>query len=222
MTDIEIQNERVDDLPLLIGQQQKMGIAEIIDGIINPHWRRQGLSVGQTIVAWLAFILSEADHRLSYVEPWVVTHLETLKRLINPELTIQDFNDDRLGDVLRYLSDDDSWPAIERALGRHSNGSWYVYGRRQIQVRFSVVPQDRIGPLVLPAGVGEHAEVGDRQWLTDRADNAVWRSQGRRYVLDHDQTIDTSLTAIVVLDGGLELIRTSRRIVIPVSVTVSK
>jgi len=120
MADIEIRNERVDDLPLLVGQLQKMSIAEIIDGIISPHWRRQGLSVGQTIVAWLAFILSESDHRLSYVEPWVATHLETLKRLINPDLTIQDFNDDRLGDVLRYLSDDDSWPAIERALGQRT------------------------------------------------------------------------------------------------------
>ena len=120
MAEIEIEHERVDDLPLLVGQQQKMGIAEIIDGIITPHWRRQGLSVGQTIVAWLVFILSESDHRLSYVEPWVANHLETLKRLINPVLTVQDFNDDRLGDVLRYLSDDASWTAIERALGQRT------------------------------------------------------------------------------------------------------
>ena len=120
MADVEIQSERVDDLPLLIGQQQKMGIAEIIDGVITHHWRRQGLSVGQTIVGWLAFILSQSDHRLSYVEPWVATHLETLKGLINPELTEQDFNDDRLGDVLRYLSDDQSWAAIERELGQRT------------------------------------------------------------------------------------------------------
>lgn len=118
MAEVEIQNERVDDLPLLVGQQQKMGIAEIVDGIITPHWRRQGLSVGQIIVTWLAFILSESDHRLSYVEPWVANHLETLKRLINPALMVQDFSDDRLGDGLRYLSDDQSWAAIERALGQ--------------------------------------------------------------------------------------------------------
>jgi transposase len=120
MAEIKIQNERVDDLPLLIGQQQKLGIAEIIDDIITPHWRRQGLSVGQTIEAWLAFILSESDHRLSYVEPWVINHPETLRRLINPSLTEQDFSDDRLGDVLRYLSDDASWTAIERELGQRA------------------------------------------------------------------------------------------------------
>ena len=117
MAEVEIQSERVDDLPLLVGQQQKMGMAEIIDGIITPHWRREGLSVGQTIVSWLSFILSESDHRLSYVEPWVAKHLETLKRLIEPSLRVQDFSDDRLGDVLRYLSDEASWNSIERELG---------------------------------------------------------------------------------------------------------
>jgi transposase len=118
MTEIEIQHDRVDDLPLLIGQQQKMGLAEIIDEIIMPHGGRQGLSVGQTVMSWLSFILSEADHRLSYVEPWVAKHQATLSGLLDPELTAADFTDDRLGDVLRYLSDDACWTAIEQALGQ--------------------------------------------------------------------------------------------------------
>ena len=120
MAEIEIRSERVDDLPLLIKQQEKMGIAKIIDGIIIPHWRRQGLSVGQSIVAWLTFILSEGDHRLSYVEPWVKRKLETLKQLLNPQLTAQDFTDDRLGDILRYLSNDSDWQAIEQELGQRT------------------------------------------------------------------------------------------------------
>ncbi|HMQ55961.1 MAG TPA: hypothetical protein PKD98_28025 [Anaerolineae bacterium] len=69
MAEVEIQTERVDDIPLLVKQQQKLGLAEIIDEVIRLHWRRQGLSVGQTIEAWLNFILSEADHRLSYFVP---------------------------------------------------------------------------------------------------------------------------------------------------------
>jgi hypothetical protein len=117
MAEVEIRNERVDDLPLLVTQQDKMGIAEIIDEQISPHWRRQGLSVGRIVVVWLAYILSESDHRLSYVEPWVARHLETLKHTAAAELTVQDFNDDRLGDVLRYLSEDASWRAMERELG---------------------------------------------------------------------------------------------------------
>jgi transposase len=120
MAKVEVQSERVDDIPLLIKQQREMGTAEVIDTIIQPHWRRQGLSVGETVVAWLAFILSEADHRMSYVESWVASHQETLKQLLHPALTVQDFNDDRLGDVLRYLSDDASWAAIERELGQRT------------------------------------------------------------------------------------------------------
>ena len=120
MTEVEVQSERVDDIPLLIEQMQKMGMAEIIDANIKPHWRRQGLSVGQTIVTWLTFVLSESDHRLSYVEPWVARLLGTLKRFINPALTEQDFNDDRLGDVLRYLSHDPSWTTIEQEIGRRT------------------------------------------------------------------------------------------------------
>lgn len=118
MAEVEIKNERVDDLPLLIAQQDQLGIAAIIDENITPHWHRQGLSIGQTVKAWLAFILSESDHRLSYVEPWVIRHLETLRQVIAAELTAQEFNDDRLGAVLRYLSDDASWAAIERELGK--------------------------------------------------------------------------------------------------------
>ena len=118
MAEVEIQSERGDDIPLLVQQQHKMGIAEIIDASIKPLWRRQGLSVGDTVLTWLAFILSEADHRMSYVEPWVAKRLETLKRVITQALTVHDFNDDRLGDVLRYLSDDQSWRAIEQTLGQ--------------------------------------------------------------------------------------------------------
>ena len=115
-TEMEIRNERVDDLPLLIALQQRMGIGEVIDEVIAPHWRQQGISVGQTAEIWLAFILSEADHRLSYVEPWVARHEETLKQGMATALRAQEFNDDRLGDVLRYLSEDASWTAIEREL----------------------------------------------------------------------------------------------------------
>ena len=118
MAEVEIRNERVDDLPLLVAQQRKMGIAEIIDEHIEPHWHRQGLRIGQTVEAWLAYILSESDHRLSYVEPWVARQHESLKQMIAKDLRVQDFNDDRLGDVLRYLSDDASWTAIERELGQ--------------------------------------------------------------------------------------------------------
>lgn len=118
MTEVKVQNERIDDVPLLIHQQQKMGIVEVIDASIRPHWRREGLSVGRTVMGWLSFIVSASDHRLSYVEPWAERIEGTLKKLLGDEVESGDFNDDRLGDILRYLSNDEDWEAIERQLGQ--------------------------------------------------------------------------------------------------------
>lgn len=80
-TEMSVQTERVDDIPLLIWQQRVMGIPQIIDDIIQPHGNRDGLSVGWTVAAWLSDIVSQADHRLSYVESWATDHLSTLQGL---------------------------------------------------------------------------------------------------------------------------------------------
>jgi hypothetical protein len=114
MAEVEIHTERIDDVPLLVAQQQRMGIPDIIDGVLEPHGNRQGLSVG-----WLSFILSEADHRLSFVETWVASRLRSLQALLPGGVAVNDFTDDRLGDVLRYLSDDMAWAQIEQQLGQH-------------------------------------------------------------------------------------------------------
>ena len=117
--EVEIKTERVDDIPLLMWQQKAMGIPGIIDEVIAAHGNRQGLSIGWTVAGWITYILSESDHRLSYVEPWAEAHVETLTKLIPMPVQVQDFTDDRLGDVLRYLSDDEKWDAIECKVGQH-------------------------------------------------------------------------------------------------------
>ena len=117
-TEAAVQTYRVDDIPLLVWQQRRMGIPHIIDEIVQPHGNRQGLSVGWTVVGWLSYILSQADHRLSYVESWAAEQCKTLQALIPAEVSVRDFSDDRLGDVLRHLSDDASWAAIEAELGQ--------------------------------------------------------------------------------------------------------
>lgn len=50
---------------------------------------------------------------------------------------MQDFSDDRLGDVVRYLSDEASWSAIERELGRRTIR---VYQLSQACVRLDSTP----------------------------------------------------------------------------------
>ena len=57
-------HERVDDIPAIIAHLKKMRVAELLDNHFPPNGNWQGLSLGKTTVVWLAFILSEGDHRL--------------------------------------------------------------------------------------------------------------------------------------------------------------
>jgi len=111
-------SERVDDIPLLLAQQERMGLPSLLDEHFPTHGHWQGLSLGWVTVGWLTHILSEADHRLNRVQPWAEKRRETLCRCMGQTVRDLDFSDDRLGDVLRALSDDTRWDAFEGALNR--------------------------------------------------------------------------------------------------------
>ena len=113
---IAVAHERVDDLPIIIRQLKHMRVAELLDEHIPTNGNWQGLSLGGVVVVWLTFILSEGDHRLSHVEPWVKAHQNTLRRGLSRSLKPRDFNDDRLATVLDYLAVTENWVAFERAL----------------------------------------------------------------------------------------------------------
>jgi transposase len=65
-----VKQERIDDVPLLLGIMQRMKIAEILDKHLGQHHLHEGLSNGNLAVGWLAYILSESDHRKSAVQMW--------------------------------------------------------------------------------------------------------------------------------------------------------
>jgi len=119
MTEITIHTERVDDIPLLFGFLQQMGIQETLDKFVESHGNRSGLSVGWLITAWLSYIVSESDHRMIHVESWAEKHMETLSALIPQAVDVKDFTDDRLADVLQWLSKDNTWEEVENHLGQH-------------------------------------------------------------------------------------------------------
>ena len=66
---VAITTERVDDIPLLLAQLKRMGVQELMDEYFPTHGNWQGLSLGHIAVVWLIHILSQADHRLSHVQP---------------------------------------------------------------------------------------------------------------------------------------------------------
>jgi transposase len=108
--------ERIDDLPLLLAQMERMGIRELLDRHFPVHGNWRGLSLGWTATLWLTHLLSEGDHRLNQVEPWAVARLTTLRQCTGQNVDRLDLTDDRLATVLRALADDDHWAACESAL----------------------------------------------------------------------------------------------------------
>ncbi len=95
-SELVIITERVDDVVRLIGQMVKMGLVEVLDKHIPRHWKQRGLSWGWTAVVWLAYILSEGDHRKVTMESYVRGMKETLKQATGQGLEGLDFSDDRL------------------------------------------------------------------------------------------------------------------------------
>jgi transposase len=108
--------ERIDDIPLLLAQLERMGIRELLDRHFPVHGNWLGLSLGWTTTLWLTHLLSEGDHRLNQVEPWAVAHLTTLRQCTGQCVDRLDLTDDRLAAVLRALADDHRWAAVESAL----------------------------------------------------------------------------------------------------------
>jgi transposase len=115
-----ILTERVDDIPLLLEQMQRMGLPTLIDNHFPTHGNWHGLSLGWVSTIWLSSILSRGDHRLVHVEPWVASRLWTLRTATGQAVKRLDFTDDRLEIVLRRLSDDIRWAQFESTLNQQT------------------------------------------------------------------------------------------------------
>src|SRR5216684_1232935 len=119
-SELVIITERVDDVALLIGQMVTMGLPEVLDRPIPRHWKQRGLSWGWTAVIWLAYIVTEGDHRKVSVETYITGMKHTLSQLSNQVIEPVDFSDDRLGHLLQHLSKPTYWHKIERDLNARS------------------------------------------------------------------------------------------------------
>ena len=144
---ITITHERTDDIPVIIAFLLKMRVAELIDKHFptNGHWT--GLSLGQMLVVWLPFIISEGDHRLSHVEPWVAAHQHTISRSLHQEVLPRDCTDDRLATGLDYLCVAENWTECACALNQTLIR---VYDLRPKTIR---VDPTTVSAYVTPAGM---------------------------------------------------------------------
>jgi transposase len=119
-SDLVMITERVDDVALLIGQMVTMGLPEVLDRHIPRHWTQRGLSWGWTAVIWLAYIVTEGDHRKVSVETYIKGMHHTLRHLTAQVIEPLDFRDDRLSHLLKHLSKPAYWHPIEHDLNARS------------------------------------------------------------------------------------------------------
>jgi transposase len=119
-TELTLEHERVDDIPVILAMAKAMGVPEVLDRHLGNHGLQLGLSNGWLASVWLSYILSEGDHRKSALEPWIERRRGVLEGLTGQALRDAEGNDDRLGRLLTRLSDDEAWAGIEADLWQGS------------------------------------------------------------------------------------------------------
>ena len=124
--------ERIDDIPLLLSQMNKIQLSKLLDDHFPMHGNWKGLRLGDIVKVWLAYILSEGDHRLNHVESWTGGLLMTLEKCLGKALCSLDFSDDRLAVVLDCLGQDDQYEGFESHLNQ---GVLRVYDLKVQRVR---------------------------------------------------------------------------------------
>lgn len=111
---------RVDDIPLLLGLFMQMKIVEIYNREVGDYKTHTGLSGGWMLTIWLAYIISQGDRTKYKVEAWVARHRAVLVQVTGQSFAPSDFNDNRLGALLKRLSKARRWVRFEAALWEHS------------------------------------------------------------------------------------------------------
>jgi transposase len=113
--------EAVDDIPLLLAQMRQLQLPQLLDRHFPTHplWKGS-LSLGEVVAVWVTFLISQGDHRLAHLEPWIQDHLLTLQACLGKPVRPLDGHDDRLADILDAFAQPDPWQAFEQDLNRHT------------------------------------------------------------------------------------------------------
>src|SRR5437667_1057722 len=113
--------EAVADLPVLWATFQRLDLPATLDRHFPapPHWKGP-LTPGEVLAVWLLFVVSQGDHCLNHVEPWVAQHQGVLTALLGKPVQPSDAHDDRLADLLDRLGEGQTFAALERDLNQHT------------------------------------------------------------------------------------------------------
>jgi transposase len=109
------------DLPVLWATLQRLDLPATLDRHFPapPNWKGP-LSPGEVLSIWLLFVVSEGDHCLNHVEPWVEEHQTVLSALLGKTVLPVALHDDRLADWLTRLAGGDTFSLLERDLNQQT------------------------------------------------------------------------------------------------------
>jgi transposase len=113
--------EAVADLPVLWATLQRLDLPATLDRHFPapPHWQGP-LTPGEVLALWLLFLVSQGDHCLNHVQPWVAQHHGVLSALLGKPVRPTHAHDDRLADCLSRLARGDAFATLERDLNQHT------------------------------------------------------------------------------------------------------
>jgi transposase len=113
--------ETVGDLPVLWATLQRLHLPDLLDRHMpTPRLWRGPLTPGEVLSLWLLFVVSQGDHCLNHVEPWLAQHQGVLSALLGKPVQPSDAHDDRLADLLDRLAEGEAFAALERDLNQHT------------------------------------------------------------------------------------------------------
>src|SRR3982751_2526229 len=108
-------------LPVLRSTLERLELLATLDRHFpTPRNWKGPLAPGEVLAVWLLFILSQGDHCLNHVEPWVAEHRGTLSALLGKTVLPVHLHDDRLADWLSRLSAGDAFSLLERDLNQQT------------------------------------------------------------------------------------------------------
>src|SRR3954449_9711495 len=113
--------EAVADLPVLWATFQRLDLPATLDRHFPTplHWKGS-LTPGEVLAVWLLFLVSQGDHCLNHVQPWVAQQQGVLSALLGQPVRPTHAHDDRLADWLTRLGRGDAFAALERDLNQHT------------------------------------------------------------------------------------------------------
>jgi transposase len=113
--------EVVADLPVLWAFFQRLDLIATLDRhFATPlHWKGP-LTPGEVLAIWLLFLVSQGDHCLNHLQPWVAQHQGTLSALLGKCVLPTCAHDDRLADWLSRLGAGASFSVLEQDLNQQT------------------------------------------------------------------------------------------------------